>query len=184
MVIIKGILIILAGVLLLFGGWRIYKKLVFLLGFVVGVIAGVMIISSTGFAVPITILIILGAGLLGAILFSLMNFAVFIILGALVGIFLAQTFASSISPIAIQWIVTIGLAALCAIIALIFRKISVVACTSIIGSYLTVKGILFFFPGQPEIFPPLMEGNTLVVVIVLAILGAVIQLIKREKKKD
>ncbi|RKZ25287.1 hypothetical protein DRQ26_06125 [bacterium] len=183
---LTSILMIVAGVLLLFGGWTIYRKLIFLFGFIVGGIAGGMVAFAIMPAVVFVIFGVLVGAVIGVLLFKFVNIAVFIVIGGLAGFLFAKAVVPPMVALYLYYITLSFCAVLGAVVALIFKKISIVAATSFVGAFITISGIeqLTLQFGSGNIFGDGMtQISRITIIIVLAFIGAMVQLVSGKRKK-
>jgi len=189
MLYLSAVLIIIAGAILLFAGWRAYKGLIALLGFVIGAIIGVTVMALFFTSIVFSIVGIIIGGIVGAILFRFVNFAVFPILGGMVGILIAQAIMSPTTTGFLYWLIVIICAAVAAILGLILRKVFTVAATSLIGAILIVSAIMQIVTGTKALeLLQTMQFDTMpaIGIFILAVVGAIVQLStsKKQKSKD
>lgn len=178
------ILIIAAGALLLFAGWRIYKKVLFLLGFVIGAVLGAAVVALYA---PSILLIIIGAlmgALFGAVALRILRSLFFIALGATTGIMLANILIPTTVANFLHWIVIIAMAIVCAMLALFLKKPVVIGATALTGAALIITGANQLLQAAQIVIPQ----NSYVVVniitmIVLALIGAIIQILTGRKRQ-
>ena len=181
-----AILTILAGTILLFAGRTLYNKLLFLLGFLAGAVIGAIIAFTIS---PVIIFVVLGAfagAIFGAMLFKFANFSIFIVIGGLAGYFFARLI---IPPSIVQFLYYLAIASFIVIgivIAVLFKKSAIIAATSLIGAVLTISGIeqlISIFSIDKIIGAGTFNIQRIVFVIILAIIGAVVQLISTRKQR-
>jgi hypothetical protein len=169
--VIGAILAIGLGALFCFFGYRLFKIVLGIAGFIWGgfLVAGIV------FNFTHSILVTVIAGLAGGIIFALLAVLLYYVgifilgtyLGGAVGFFILALFGLAI-PV---WLVLI-LAVVGGILALIFQKFMIVLATSFVGSWAVVIGISYLVPKSSTGIYPIIA---LVSWIVLGLIGMIIQ---------
>jgi len=183
---VSALLVILAGVVLCFWGYRILKITLALIGFIAGAYGGwefgiSFIHSSTGIA----LLCALVAGLVGVGLCLWLYFVGIFLVGAAAGLIVAAACVSG-SGQQIPSIVFVIVSVVFGAIALLAQKLMIIISTAFGGSYLILAGCwpfvaehesasrIWLHPAQSS--PPgAWEFAALVIWIVLAFMGAAFQ---------
>ncbi len=175
------------GVLLCFGGYRILKLSLGLLGFVAGAAAGwqvglSLVHDNTAIALGCAIVV----GVLGAVLCLWLYFFGIFILGASAGAVVAAGLFNGTGHQA-EPILLLVFAVVFGLLALLAQKVMVILSTALSGSYLVTAGILPFVAGNgnktfPMWFNPAQAGSTgtlgygaVAFWLLLAIVGAAFQ---------
>lgn len=136
---------ILIGILFCFFGYRLFKIVLGIAGF----IWGALLVASVVFGLTHSTLAAVLAGLAGGIVFALLAVflyyvGVFILgtyLGAAVGIFVLAIFGV-MTPV---WVILI-LAILGGVLAVIFQRFMIVLSTAFVGAWAVVFGIFYLIP--------------------------------------
>ncbi|GAB4239373.1 MAG: hypothetical protein Kow00109_14200 [Acidobacteriota bacterium] len=137
------------GLIACFAGYRIFRFLIAVAGFVLGaaILGGLAWTFLSDSAVVAWAAAFLG-GILGAVLLSVFYFLGIFALGAAFGALLGQILGPVIhlEPI----VVSIVLGILCGFVALGAQRLLITISTAYVGSWLVVTGVAYFFRGlQP-----------------------------------
>jgi hypothetical protein len=135
-----GIALVLGGAIACFAGYRWFRMVLAIYGFIVGA----MIASSTLASSNTTGLVgaaIIG-GLIGAIVLYFAYFVGIALAGAGLGVFLMQTTWSRVSPVDPPWTLVLLFAALGAVTALVLQRYVMVVVTAFGGAWTIVIGTL------------------------------------------
>ncbi|MCD6595703.1 DUF4203 domain-containing protein [bacterium] len=181
---IGAIIYILIGLILLLFGYKLFNGSIFLLGFLVGAICGVLILATFTMSLIFLILGALIGGLLGAMIFKFAKIAVFIILGGLLGAMLGQMLYQSLSQFP-QWIVITAFTIIFAILAVLLRKPAVIAASALVGATLLVMGVVQIIT-EIDAISAIKSGNitqnNAIIILVASLIGAAIQVTTKKKK--
>jgi hypothetical protein len=173
---------ILIGALECFFGYKIFKTILGLIGFLIGAALGAGIAYAQSGDKIFTLLAGIVGGLIGAGLLVALYFVGVFLIGALLGGILVEMLyrLSNHDPVLV---VIITVAIIVGVIAVIFQKLMIIVSTSFSGSWMVVNGLAYFFinAGSPtDIGTFLRSGGSnsyiiLLCAIALGIIGAVIQ---------
>ena len=173
---------ILVGALQCFYGYRIFKFILGLIGFILGS----ALTATIGYNFTQEEVIVLLFGLMGgfvgaALMMALYFVGVFVIggfLGSILGVVLYAVAESNPDPAAL-----LILAVIAGVIALVFQKFMIIVSTGFGGSWIIVTGIAYFatqainFSNLNQIFRP--DGSHLYAIILcwlaLGIVGVIVQ---------
>lgn len=137
---------LLLGLIACFAGYRIFRFLIAVAGFVLGavVLGGLAWTFFTDSSVVAWAAAVLG-GILGAVLLSVFYFLGIFALGAAFGALLGQILGPvlHLEPI----VVSILLGILCGFVALGAQRLLITISTAYVGSWLVVTGLAYFFAG-------------------------------------
>ena len=186
------------GAISCFFGYRIFKVILGILGFILGAIAasGIADIIFDGQQIVILIAALVG-GIIGAAIFSFLYFVGIFALGAILGVIIG-TLISSIIGGALQLVLQAILAIIGGIAALIFQKFMIILATAFSGSWSIVTGLYYFITGDLNFYRIFQNPKNLFLLdkyffvalmswFMLGIISIVIQYKitrKRLKKKD
>jgi hypothetical protein len=198
--IITALIAILIGIANCFFGYRIFRILLGILGFIGGALAGLVIIqalvlggsiSSSG-ALLYYILAALVGGAIGAVLLIFVYFIGVFLLGAAAGFVIGYVAALALNAnddVALIAAVVLALAG--GILALILQRVIIIIATAISGALYIVSGIAALV--SPALVTRTMSGQTpaidtaftimLIGWVVLSIAGMVVQFVWTGKKK-
>jgi hypothetical protein len=198
--IIAGLISILLGIANCFFGYRIFRVLLGIIGFIGGAAAGLAIIQALVVAGNISssgsllyyILAALIGGAIGAVLLIFVYFIGVFLLGALMGLLLGSYIAQAVGGgDNVILIAAIVLALVGGILALILQRAVIIIATAISGAYSIVWGIALLV--SPGVVTRMLSGQTaimqsapvllLVGWVILAIAGMVVQFAWTGKKK-
>jgi hypothetical protein len=151
--ILGAITAILIGMLSCFQGYRFFRVVLALVGFVIGFGIGVSLISADEEVLRIVVGI--GAGLLGAMILSWLYVFGLVVAGAILGATLATTVLLALN---IQNNGVLGIAAIVGLVvggllALLFNKWIIVVSTAFNGAAIILYGISLLIPGLMEVNP-------------------------------
>jgi len=166
-------------------GYRLFKKSLLILGFLVGAICGMVIISAFSITLPFILIGMLIGGLLGAFLFKKVDFAVFLVLGGLLGSMLGQILAHNM-PQFPQWIIIAVFTVIIAIIAVLIKRPIIIAATALIGAVFLVMGTVQLITGADAmnaIESGKITQTNAIIILITALFGAVIQIVRYKSKK-
>jgi hypothetical protein len=173
---------ILIGALECFFGYRVFKTVLGLIGFLAGAILGAVIGYSLSGNRIVSILAGILGGFIGAGLLVTLYFVGVFVIGALLGGILAEMlftlFSRSSVPVVIVVLAVIG-----GVLAVIFQKFMIIVSTSFSGAYLAVNGLAYLFnnPGSSTDIWAILKGQgshefvVLLCVIVLGSIGMFVQ---------
>lgn len=178
---------VLAGVLICFWGYRIFKVMLGIAGFIAGVWLFYLIgMHFTGRLGILTAILMIFGGMIGASLSVAFYFIGVFLVGALGGWHLGLLIAGATGTVFLL-VVPIVLAALAGILALFFQRLIVTGSTAFIGAWGVVAGGFFLlgsglppvdlFSRPAALVETLKEMNPLFVLVwlVLAIAGTAYQ---------
>jgi hypothetical protein len=146
--IVVAIIAIAFGLLNCFFGYRIFRILLGIYGFVVG--AGVGLVVASNLAAGQTLWLAVGAvagGILGAILLVVLYFVGVFVVGAYGGVLLANAIGA-VTGFAIPTVVVIIFAVVVGILALILQRAVLVLLTAFAGSWAAVSGGAMLVAGR------------------------------------
>jgi len=175
-----------------FIGYRLFRFLLGLLGFILGAVAG----GALGFELSegrevIAIIAAIAGGLLGAgIMFALYIVGVFIV-GAALGALGAVSVMAYLNETPDHTIIIIA-AIVGGILAIIFKRFMIILATSLTGAWAVVTGLAYFVkkdfdPFEPDSILELGENEIyriLIVWLALAVAGFTVQYITSAKKEE
>jgi hypothetical protein len=174
------------GAILLFGGWKLYKNLIVLLGLLVGAaIAGSVALIVVP-ANPLIFLVAVAIGaIIGAISFKVVDIAAFIVLGAVVGFLIGQIVLSFVFIPVLKWILCAISAGVFALLALMLKKAILISATALLGSIILIGAIGMFFgiDAQKYIESQTVPQNGAILIVAIAIVGAIFQIMGSKKEK-
>jgi hypothetical protein len=173
---------ILVGALQCFYGYRIFKFILGLIGFLLGSVLAAAIGFNFTQEVVVVFLFGLVGGFIGAALMTALYFVgVFVIgsfFGGILGVVLYAVAESNPDPVALLILVVIA-----GIIALVFQKFMIIVSTGFGGSWMVVTGVAYFatrainFSDLNQLFRP--DGSHLYAIILcwlaLGIVGVIVQ---------
>lgn len=178
--------VIIAGILVCFWGYRLLKLTLGVLGFIAGAYAGWQIglsvlHANTGMALVCALV----GGLIGAVLYVWLFFLGVFLLGATAGSIVAAAFFNGAGHQP-QPLIFLAIAIGFGIIALVAQKFMIVISTAFSGAYLIIAGIWPFVAGgqkPPRIWLDPTQGNplgnwgyaALALWVVLGVIGMSIQ---------
>jgi hypothetical protein len=179
---ILSVLLVLVGIANCFFGYRIFKVVLGIFGFIVGgTLAGAVGINASsgnefvGFVAGII------GGVAGAVLFAVLYFVGVILLGAGLAVMLTSTIGAS-PQVHLPPIVLIVVAIVGALLALVLQKLILILSTAFIGARMIVVGVLcLVFRMRPEVVfqHPQMLGRLLLPAtfcwLAMGIAGATVQ---------
>jgi len=190
---IFSIIATLFGLLICFFGYKIFRIVLAILGFIIGAsfIAGVGFTLTDGNEILVILIAGIAGGLVAAVILLFLYSAGVFLLGALFGI---SVFSGILMLINIDTspLLYIMPAILGGIIALLLQKFMIILITSFAGAWIAVIGTLYvlnsnFNPFTPEFINNISEIDTyriLLSLIALGGLGFVVQYIIFPKKQE
>lgn len=180
--ILVPVLLIGFGLVNCFFGYRLFKLMLALWGFLLGVIVGAIIANSL--AEEQTSWLVVGVvvgGLLGAVLLrSLYMFGVFVV-GGIAGALLANA-GGGMLGVETPLVVIVVFAIVGGIAVMILQRVAIILTTAILGAWAIVRGISLLLTGSESLPAGATSMTTpaqeiglpvLIVLILLAILGVV-----------
>jgi len=158
---------ILIGLTLVLFGYRLFKPVLFIVGFIVG--AGIVYLilwrySSVG--ILVLVLAPIAVGILCGILLLWFAVAGIFVLGAALGFLLFSLFMSSregglIGSKLTEYLVMAGVTLAGGILALIFQKTVIILATSFGGAFAVLAGIdRYLGGGFAEVIPHIIQGHS------------------------
>ncbi len=172
---------IFVGVIECFFGFRIFKVIMGITGFLVGAIAAGGISQIIAQDELITIVAGLVGGLLGAVAAVTLYFVGVFLIGATLGGILSLALSAGMgnSP---EVPVIVALAILCGVLAVIFQKALIIIATSLSGAWAVVTGAAYFAtgtvdPASLEVFSGAGPNSFVILLcwLALGVLGIFIQ---------
>jgi hypothetical protein len=136
---------VLFGLLCCFWGFRMFRIILGILGFVIGaMLVGQFVYSLTDGGMVLTVIAAIFGGIIGSALVVFVYFIGIFLAGAAAAYLLVNMLASPIGFMQNTAVVVI-VAIIGGIIALIFQKIIIIVSTAFIGAWCFVSGLFFFF---------------------------------------
>jgi len=178
------------GVVTCFAGYRIFRLVLSIVGFIIGASIGLALAS--GGTQLAQILIALFAGIIGAIVMNALYFVGVVIAGALLGALLASILAGALGMDAGIVVLAAG-AVVGGVVALLLNRLMVILSTAFGGAAAIVYGVSLLFPGAGAfapigILPGASSGEQstalLAVWIVLGVIGFAVQYRASEESAD
>lgn len=140
------------GALGCFFGYRIFKLILGILGFVLGAILAAWIANNIlDGSQTIVVIAALAGGIICAVLMTFLYFIGIFVLGAILGGLLGTLIGTALEGY-LQIIIQLILAVIGGVIALIFQKFMIIIATSLSGSWSAVTGIYYFISGDLDIY--------------------------------
>jgi len=187
------------GALYCFFGYRIFKILLGILGFISGASLAAWIAFDI-FGREQAVLIVAGlvGGIIGAVLMVVLYFVGIFLLGAWLGSLLGVLLTGGGESL-VETVIILTLAVMGGIVAVFFQKLMVIISTSLSGSWIIVSGVFHFVEGDfgpirsfqyhpsPRVLRPMdMRGYIMLLCwVLLGIAGMVVQYkITRERKTE
>ncbi|MFN2225619.1 MAG: DUF4203 domain-containing protein [Anaerolineae bacterium] len=175
------------GLLNCFFGYRIFRIMLGVYGFILGAVAGFGLVSSV--ASEETLWLLLGAvigGLLGAALMVVFYFIGVFLVGGLAGALVADTIGQFFG-VDLSWLVLIIAAVTAGVMALFFQRYAIILATTLSGAWTAVGGTFSLISGRDlqlrQVFALAAEERVglalwivLVIWLVLAAAGIIVQL--------
>ena len=128
-----AVLLLAAGLIAAFWGYRLFRLTLGLYGFILGAVAAVSLIDATSTAMLVALL--LGGGLAGAAIFVLAYFAAVGLLGGAAGVLFAQSLWPQIAHAQASIWIVILFAAIGIVFGLVFQRYAVVLVTAFGGAW-------------------------------------------------
>jgi len=135
-----AVLLLVAGLLALVAGYRLFRLVLAFYGFILGAIAAAALIDVT--TTWAMIAVALGGGLVGALVFTLAYFAAVALLGGAAGVLFAQALWPEISSAPASLAILILFAAIGAVLGLVFQRYVIMLATAFGGAWTAVVGAL------------------------------------------
>jgi hypothetical protein len=133
------------GVVCCFWGYRLFRVILGILGFVVGAwFIGNLALGLSGGNIIIAVIAGIFGGLIGTFLIVFVYFIGIFLLGAGAAVLLVNLLAST-AGIFVGTVFTIIIAIIGGILALVFQRTFVIIATALIGSWCFVSGLFYFF---------------------------------------
>jgi hypothetical protein len=175
------------GLLNCFFGYRIFRIMLGVYGFILGAVAGFSLVNSV--APDETLWLLLGAligGLLGAALMVVFYFIGVFLVGALAGALLADTIGLAFG-VDLPWLVLIIAAVAAGVMALFFQRYAIILATALSGAWTAVGGTFSLISGRDlrlrQVFAQAADQRAgvalwivLVIWLVVALAGIIVQL--------
>lgn len=189
MSILIGLVSIVLGAVVCFSGYRIFRVVLMLVGFLLGLVVGISLMANSGGLIQILVGVVLG--LIGAGIFYALYFVGVFLAGAVLGVVVGTSLASllGVGGGVAAILVLVGLIG-GAVLALILNKVMIVISTAFGGANAIVQGLALILPGVFGITVmslssvPSVSFNLLGVIVwlVLGVAGVVVQY--RNNKSD
>jgi len=192
---LSALLVIIAGLLICFSGYRILKVSLAIIGFLAGAFAGWELgLSLANSNAGITLGCTLFGGVLGIVLCLSAFFIGVFLLGTTAGVIVAAAFASGVGR-EIQPIVFLVVPIAFGVIALVVQKFMIVLSTAFSGAYLIMAGIwpfvvdnanisrIWLYPA-PNNSPGHLGYGALALWVLFTLIGVGAQLRGRRKKAE
>jgi len=149
---VGALLVVIAGLLACFCGYRILKVTLGLLGFIAGAYAGWELgLSQFHFSGGIALVCALVGGLIGMALYVWLYFLGIFLLGASAGAVVAGAFFNGTGH-APEPITFLAICVVFGVIALVAQKFMIIVCTAFSGAYLIIAGVWPFIAGTHNPF--------------------------------
>jgi hypothetical protein len=192
---VTALVMVVIGAVACFAGYRVFRVLLALQGFIAGVILGLALANSIPLApdqlTTVRLILGLGGGLIGAAVAWLLFIVAVFLSGAAFGVLIANAVATNTGDPS-RLVLILVLALVGGIVALSFQKLFIVVSTAFGGALLAVSGAYRFLTGQGNNNDLLMNpglllhpnaaqtlGNVytllLLVGVVLAVIGILVQ---------
>jgi hypothetical protein len=133
------VLLVVGGFLACFFGYKLFRFVLGLYGFIVGAFVGVWL--TTGDSTGVQVAAAIGGGLLGALLLWAVYFLAVAVIGAGLGALLAQTIFVSLARDP-YIVVTVLFAVIGAVGAIIFQRYLIIVVTALGGAWTLVAGVM------------------------------------------
>jgi hypothetical protein len=176
------------GAIECFFGYRIFKIILGIVGFVAGAALGAMIAAATSDTEAVVWLAAVVGGLIGAGLAVGLYFIGIFLLGAVVGVLLGYALFAAMNSEPVPVVILI-LAVIAGIVAVAFQKLMIIGSTAFGGAWSVVSALASFIapvnPLNPQTLARLNRGLLAGVVVgwlALGIAGAVVQYKAAEAK--
>jgi len=174
---ILGIALIASGVLTCFFGYRLFKTVLAVLGFVTGSALAWTLLTAQGHGQGVTIAGTLLGGILGAAALFYLFYAGVFFFGAVLGLLIVMVVLSAMGNDFTTPFVGFS-AAIGGLVSLLFRKVLVVASTALTGAWNVLCGASYFIGGadlvrllsEPNVLPS-QGGSYFVVLAFWIVLG-------------
>lgn len=181
--VLPGILVALVGILVCFFGYRLLRLTLIITGFALGGYLGFFIASRFTGPGWLTVLSVIGLGVLGAVLTGfLFKLGVFV-LGAVAAGLLVLVFAPGTGWQEVIFVLGIGLAG--GVLALFLQRPVIAFLSAFLGAWWVVAG-LFHLGGRTHLRLPAETDLPMMGLswLVLGIVGFLVQVFASGKKKD
>ncbi len=175
---ILAAIVIIFGVLFCFFGYRLFKVILAIVGFIFGFVLTAGILYKFTNLTLISGLVGIVGGLIFAVLAFYLYFIGIFILGAYLGI-VVWSVISSVTGIVLPFWVAIVLAVLLGVLALVFQKFMIIVTTAFIGAYLIVVTLVTVMKFDASVIPYVNAVGWLI----LGFLGIFVQYRLTAKKK-
>jgi hypothetical protein len=198
--IIAALISILIGIANCFFGYRIFRILLGIIGFIAGALAGVAIVQalvtngtiSSSSQLLYSVLAALIGGALGAVLLIFAYFIGVFLLGAFTGLALGYTIAQALrAETTVVWIVAVVLGLVGGVLAVILQRVILIIATAIGGALYIVAGFALLLAPRNDLAAlqrqlEAQETTSILVAVfwfVLAVAGMIVQFLWTGKKK-
>jgi hypothetical protein len=184
--ILFAVLFVVLGLVNCFAGYRVFRFMVAVYGFIVGAVIGARIAGNLTDQVLLQAVGGLAGGVLGAALLAILYFVAVFIIGAVAGALLANLIGTAVGAVLPLWAVLL-VAAIAGILALAFQRTVIILVTASGGSWAAVHSSATLAVGQTATVRSLIgreliasQGTVIWLILliawfVLAIAGAVVQ---------
>ena len=144
---IIAIFAIIFGIVCCFWGYRIFKVILGILGFVLGAfLAGNIAFYVSGGNLVITVVAAMLGGLIGGALIVVLYFVGLFLLGAWCGILLVNVTTSAYS-FHLYTVLFVLIAIIGGILAVVFQKLIIILSTAFLGSWYFISGLFYLLLG-------------------------------------
>jgi hypothetical protein len=191
--VLGAIILIAFGLLNCFFGYRIFRFLLAVYGFILGAVVGFVVASNL--AAGQTLWLVVGAvvgGLVGALLMVLLFFVGVFVVGGLAGLLLAGLINTA-AGVTLPTVVVIIIAVIMGIVALILQRVVLILATAFSGAWAVVAGAEALITGQTLSFQLFTQSLSqqptsspllliLVAWLALSVVGAVVQFLTTRER--
>ncbi|HDG68413.1 MAG TPA: TMEM198/TM7SF3 family protein [candidate division Zixibacteria bacterium] len=180
-----GIIYVLAGIILLLWGYKLYAKTIKLAGFLIGAVFGFVVFTLIGLTTVFSLIGALIFGVLGIFFARSVEIALFLSVGALLGAIVGMGAYPLLTQFP-QALVIFVFAVVGAALSLLAKRPTMIAGTSLAGATLTVLGVSQLITNS-DMWAKFKNGQLenqefyLIVIVALALVGAIVQVSRRKK---
>ncbi len=176
------LVLVVAGLLSCFAGYKLFRGLLAVWGFIAGVTLAHSFLQGARLDHVVQVVAALLAGIVGAVLVSVLYVVGVFLLGAGVGVIVASALPAHALPGAAGWVLPLVLAVIGGVAALALQRPAISLFTALGGAWVTVNAVAAWLVGCPvQTFPArcpavlAWAGVVLVAWVVLGILGVIAQ---------
>jgi len=180
-----AIIYALAGILLLFWGYKLYASTIKLAGFLIGAVLGFVIFTLIGLDTNFALVGALIFGILGIFFARSVEIALFLSVGALLGAIVGMGAYPLLTQFP-QALVIFVFAVVGALLSPLVKRPIMIAGTSLTGATLIVLGISQLITNS-DMWAKFKDGQLenqqfyLIIIVALALIGAIVQVSRRKK---